>query len=293
MTFLQVLNQFLSENPDYNEFVFRTATETEARALVKTLYKLGFYWNVNEPYSDEETLRRWHQKKKETCISLGTMKSSDKKQLFNGRQGMFTNQGRMIVNVATLFEEVEGESVDFVANAPLDNSKKLCPQCYNEIASKANFCNNCGYKFENIETKKDVLKQQDNENKNDIQKQDAPIPFLANEAEEKDDILNTETENTEISINTDTAKVFCDNNQKEIKTKSEKAQLPVLCQILNIDIDQPFKISNFAYNSDNNVFRINSNGYREKKVGPDRWFITNNEQELEYIIENKKQIIKL
>lgn len=359
MTFMQELNQFLKENPNFNDFVFRTETLDEAKALVKTLYKLGYYWEKNIPYTDEEVERRWKQKKKETCISIGTLNSPDKKQLFNGRQGMFTKQGRMVVGVNTLFEEVNDDTIESLANEPYNNTRKLCPQCNNELSKKAKFCTSCGYKFEDVSntsnncspglndlsSSKTEIKN-NNIEKTDIQRNDVALhkaeepdivtqensseivlvknentsvqpPIIKNANETKVFTEQKQTENNVVNINTTDSEqkeeVTPDTNQKEMTNEDKKVSfsllnkqtasqnledkdidnIPNLCKILNVEINQSFTINNSFYNSDNCIFRINKNGYREKKVGPDIWFIANNEQELAYIIENKNQINKL
>lgn len=147
MTFLQILNEFLKENPNYDDFVFKVETKEEARALVKSLYKLGFYFKKDEAYSDAEVDSRWGQKKKDTCISIGALSSNDKNQLFHGRTGMYTKHGRMVVDTKTLFEEAD-ETIQDVLNSSIENSVKLCPNCNNEVSTKAKFCTKCGYKFD-------------------------------------------------------------------------------------------------------------------------------------------------
>lgn len=279
MTFLQELNQFLKDNSNFNDFVFRTETLDEAKALIKTLYKLGFYWEANTPYTDQEVEKRWSQKKSETCISLGTLNSTDKKCLFHGRQGMFTKQGRMIVNVKTLFEEVDEGDIDEVVSIPFEEyTNKLCPECNNEVAEKAKFCTNCGYRF-NVTTKKEPTP----ENKPKIQ----PATFT-----EPKPVKNNRT-NDAPKLMTDINSSKAQNDTLEAQITDKTGDIPVLCQILDVAVNQSFIISNSYLNSNNGIFRINKDGYRERKLGPNVWFVSNNEQELAYIIQHKTHVIKL
>lgn len=343
MTFLQVLNEFLKENPNYDDFVFKVETKEEARALVKSLYKLGFYFKKNEAYSDAEVDSRWSQKKKDTCISIGALSSNDKNQLFHGRTGMYTKHGRMVVDTKTLFEETD-ETIQDVLNSSIKNSVKLCPNCNNEVSVKAKFCTKCGYKFdttsipENTETTSEkelpaeevpFIKQVPTETtstkplitsgspllslaqnmeirenkKPENNPPDAQIPdeyktvvFDVNDTDNNSTYTphNIEVNNQENEKEVKRFSLLNDSDiNKNIKTKSSELEVPELCAVLNVSVNQPFIIKNDFYDSNNKIFRINEKGIREEKVGANLWFVANNEQELCYIIENKNQIIRI
>lgn len=84
-----------------------------------------------------------------------------------------------------------------------------------------------------------------------------------------------------------------DNILSETEETKENTQIhiPVLCEILGLLPFQQFRIKNDYYFAENYIYRINDKGIREVKVGEDLWFVANNEQELEYIIEHKNQIL--
>lgn len=84
-----------------------------------------------------------------------------------------------------------------------------------------------------------------------------------------------------------------DNVLSETEGTKENTQIhiPVLCEILGLFPFQPFRIKNDYYFAENYIYRINDKGIREVRVGGNLWFVANNEQELEYIIEHKNQIL--
>lgn len=84
-----------------------------------------------------------------------------------------------------------------------------------------------------------------------------------------------------------------DNVLSETEETKENTQIhiPVLCEILGLLPFQQFRIKNDYYFAENYIYRINDKGIREVRVGGNLWFVANNEQELEYIIEHKNQIL--
>lgn len=84
-----------------------------------------------------------------------------------------------------------------------------------------------------------------------------------------------------------------DNVLSETEGTKENTQIhvPVLCEILGLLPFQQFRIKNDYYFAENYIYRINDKGIREVRVGGNLWFVANNEQELEYIIEHKNQIL--
>lgn len=133
---------------------------------------------------------------------------------------------------------------------------------------------------------------------------------LSEASETKEQLKETETEDAttnNISEETKTSEIeqpvenqdiieavqVIDNVLSETEETKENTQIhiPVLCEILGLFPFQPFRIKNDYYFAENYIYRINDKGIREVKVGEDLWFVANNEQELEYIIEHKNQIL--
>lgn len=116
---------------------------------------------------------------------------------------------------------------------------------------------------------------------------DTPKETLVEETvqEVKDEQQETEAEPVE------TVQVAEVENVSDTTEDNTQKQIPVLCEILGLMPFQPFRIKNDYYFAENYIYRINDKGVREKKVGANLWFTTNDEQELEYIIEHKNQIL--
>lgn len=334
MTKLQYLKNFLNETQDFNDFAFHCSTLEEAEELVQLLYELGYYWFPNSEYSKDEVYKRWNQKKKNTCIVIGSQNIPDKNILFNGRMGMYVNQGRAIVEMEDFFNEIESTSSFVTSNdkkiteSEIDNATykdtKKCPKCNTEIPKEAKFCRICGNKFNTQDTV--TIETEDYvENKNDIKGKTELKQNIIDDSENKNSVLdfinkgkinkntNTETEKESKKTGVEHVSSIIDNqnnseeNSNNSKSGTDKEEetypillneqenepkTPIICKLLGVEVNQKFKISNSFYDKSNNIFRINKEGYREVLVGKNLWFISNNEQELAFLIQNSKQIIK-
>lgn len=79
-----------------------------------------------------------------------------------------------------------------------------------------------------------------------------------------------------------------EREQLRPENKTNK-HLPLLCQLLGVEINEPFCFVNAAYFS-NCVYRVNDNGLREVRVGDDFWLPCQNEGELVYLLQHHQNI---
>lgn len=187
---------------------------------------------------------------------------------------------------------------------------KKCPQCGNEMPIKAKFCNRCGHAFAKDEktltddsvaqVKNDNnVSQKQNETENQKQVNDA----IATEPVVPAKPEKTQTEQSEQSskrvreanyrdepVASDSDKAVTSQRREEPRKKKEASDdLPLLCQLLNVGMNEPFCFLDAAYFS-NCVYRINEHGLREIQVGSDFWLPCQNEGELVYLLQSPQNI---
>lgn len=213
-----------------------------------------------------------------------------------------------------------------------NTTEKICPQCNKKISSSAKFCTSCGHKFISEVKTEDVdlltkpqpkkAEPKNYEEKSEIS--EAIPPSQNKNVRSMLDLINSsnnvQKQESEKEISADDEKTnksstLIDNALKEskkgnvddfvvAKKTKEKEDITLdsadiknddllLCNILNIKVGQRFKISNNLYNANNDIYRINKYGFREKYFGGDIWFVSNSEQELAFLIQHPDQIIKL
>lgn len=318
MTKTQAVKNFLKENTEYNEFVFHCPTLETAQELVRILYTLGYHWDENLPYNEQDVVDRWHYKKK-NCIAIGSLNDPDKERLYTGRMGMYVNQGRVIVEVKDLLDEANepdipvdipaeepkqenDESTEIKENEPQTEKAttvtkeftKICPSCCKENLLEAKFCTFCGNPFSFIDKPNPIKATEDVENVVINESPEENVKdVVENESLKEDtkDVVVNETLEEVVSEEKDaTDDIFIEEPEHYMVNNDNK---PILCRLLGVSINEKFKINNSVYNAENTIFRINCNGFREKLVGEDTWFISTDEQELVFLIENPEQIVRI
>lgn len=189
-------------------------------------------------------------------------------------------------------------------------TSKKCPQCGNEMPAKAKFCNRCGHAFAKdekvnidnsaIRVKSDEnVSQKQNETENQKQVNDtiAPEP-VAPAKPEKTQTEQSDQSSKRVGEANCWDELVASNSNKAVtpqrreeprKKKEENDDLPLLCQLLNVGMNEPFCYLDAAYFS-NCVYRINEHGLREVQVGGDFWLPCQNEGELVYMMQHKQNI---
>lgn len=189
-------------------------------------------------------------------------------------------------------------------------TSKKCPQCGNEMPIKAKFCNRCGHAFAKDEkavtddsvaqVKSDEnVSQKQNETENQKQVNDAiatepvtPAKPEKTQTEQSDQSSKRvgETNCRDELVASDLDKAVTSQRREEPRKKKEaNDDLPLLCQLLNVGMNEPFCFLDAAYFS-NCVYRINEHGLREVQVGSDFWLPCQNEGELVYMMQHKQNI---
>ena len=187
---------------------------------------------------------------------------------------------------------------------------KKCPQCGNEMPAKAKFCNRCGHAF--AKDKKAVTddsvaqvkndenvsqKQNETENQKRVNDAIAPEPVAPakpekTQTEQSDQsskrVGEASCRNELVASNSNKA-VTLQRREEPRKKKEANDDLPLLCQLLNVGMNEPFCFLDAAYFS-NCLYRINEHGLREVQVGSDFWLPCQNEGELVYLLQNPQNI---
>lgn len=185
---------------------------------------------------------------------------------------------------------------------PLDNQSELvCPYCGNKIKNGSKFCPECGQKIVITDIKSTI--PVGHINKSNLNEKDTavdPVPVnqdnTESEAMEKynlhqelhDDNKIANDEN-DVTSKQDDKTLVRDKLDDNIKIEDTDNRLPLL-KLLDVDINQEFHVIPNDYFNTKNIYRINENGYREIKVGDGIWFISNNEQDLIYLINHPNEI---
>lgn len=196
------------------------------------------------------------------------------------------------------------------ASLPTEQTQtsKKCPQCGNEMPAKAKFCNRCGHAFakdEKVNTDNSTVRANNNENvsqkQNETKSQkpvhdvviQEPVATTKLESEKAEQSAPRDKNTTKVNIQdqptiSDGSSEPQEREQLRPENKTNK-HLPLLCQLLGVEINEPFCFVNAAYFS-NCVYRVNDNGLREVRVGDDFWLPCQNEGELVYLLQHHQNI---
>lgn len=212
----------------------------------------------------------------------------------------------------------QNDTLDDALESPEENKTSLqaeqtrttkkCPQCDNEMPIKAKFCNRCGHAFAKDEkavtddsvaqVKNDEnVSQKQNETENQKPVHDVvvqePVTTTKLESEKTEQSAPHDKNTTKVSIQdqptiSDGSSESQEREQLRPENKTNK-HLPLLCQLLGVEINEPFCFVNAAYFS-NCIYRVNDNGLREVRVGDDFWLPCQNEGELVYLLQHHQNI---
>ena len=295
-------------NAHDEQFVVHCPKEEDAIKYLSLLADIGFIWSDNIGLimgSKIET--RWNQKKSDTCYTF----IPGSNIVLTGRKKFYQNKGLNIIEFEDFenqFSEIitpykhdedsqekvlpfknedisENEETNNVDEVIMTGTKDslesnntfFCVNCGQEINANSKFCFRCGTKVEKILEEK----------KSDSNTEEKEIK-TSNITEEK--IIKPNVEEKDIINNKPVLEVDKDTTNEKTDLESNTN---ILLDLLSLKEKQEFVIvgdQNEYYSE--SIFRFNNNK-REIKVGDNMWFVSNNEQELIYIINHPQSIKKL